>query len=114
MPAPDRENVIDEVFAKADAIRSRWPTLPDNRFRWRVGPDGFGALVATQRMIVVPEDLAKLSPKLHALRDEQLQRAREWERTAWDAWGEEGSTLLGWPIVCDEAMVGIEPEVDFL
>ncbi|HEU4864622.1 MAG TPA: hypothetical protein VFT76_00115 [Actinomycetota bacterium] len=103
--------VFDEILRKAVGIRDRWPLLAENRFRWRVGPDAFGKLVATQREIAIPEDLAERDPRLRELRDEQLERAREWEKTAWDAWGEDGSTLLGWPIVCDETMVGIEPEV---
>ena len=102
--------IVDEVFDKATAIRRRWPSMPDERFRWRMDRASFDAIFEAS---LGPEtwDVIENIPELaHIPRQERAER-RERRRLHADAWGKPDNVLLGWRIVCDETMSGFEPEV---
>lgn len=103
--------IVDEVFAKAIAIEKRWRYRSDLRYQWRIGHAAFDALVEA----VHPEsalaswgdlsfEMALRVAKANAQREADIRRAK-------DGWGKDGNILVGWPIVCDDKMVGFEPEV---
>ena len=107
-------DVVTEVFTKAQAIRDRWPHLPDNRFRWRMDRAHFDALfeATLERQHYSDETMRAFG--LEHLEMARLERNAERRRLHEDAWGKPGSMLIGWPIVCDDTYPGIDPEVAYV
>jgi len=110
--------IVSQVFEKAQAIEERWRYRPSVRFRWRIGRAAYDEIVRLQAGDGASDGLRQLAAadpghfKDLAAREDQRQDERLTSGRA--SWGKEGSTLLGWPIVCDESFEGVEPEVAVL
>jgi len=107
----DEPTVIDEVFDKAQAIERRWRHWAGVRFRWRMGRDAYEAIVVASAPPPPTHILDDVDPRFAAISAEEEAYGLDIIRRGREAWGKEGSTLLGWPVVCDETFHGIEPEV---
>ena len=102
-------NLTDEVFAKAIAIQERWGARAV-RYQWRMDRATFDAIFEATLEYGLDEELAR-ELGLQPLIWEQRERNKERRRLHADAWGKPDNMLVGWPIVCDDMMVGFEPEV---
>lgn len=104
----------NELLAKAQGIRDRWEHRPNARFQWRIGRQAFDDLVLLTAGPPPDSGLADLGPRFAAITRERERARLERINTGLSAWGKEGSTLFGDPIVCDETFDGIEMEIAHL
>jgi hypothetical protein len=108
--------IVDQVFDKFQAIEERWRHRPGVRFQWRIGHAAFDQIVEVS---AGPQPTSIVSLREFGERFARREEKLNWEwaeriRLLRDGWGKDGSTLLGWPIVCDESFEGVEPEVAVL
>jgi hypothetical protein len=106
-------DIAAAAFMEVDEMMRRYGSGDWHRFRWRCGRYAFDALVVASAGRGGNHDLDDI-PELRSI-VEQQDRDRDERLTAGrEAWGKVGTTLLGYPLLCDGDYDGLRLELNDL
>lgn len=82
-----------------------WP----DPIQWRMGKNTY--MEMAEQIVGAPHEyLNELGPPFRALSDEVEKNRNQRLQSLTEAWGKEGTFLLGYPVICDEDFEGLTLE----